>query len=84
MEILIKVTPQAYDRLRKHTSPDSPALEAIDKATRIDHSIEGVLFAGYAIACNEVQARIIFDVAKEYCPEIIPDIEEAITLARSR
>jgi hypothetical protein len=83
MEILIKIPPQAYGRLRRHISPDSPAFEAIDKASRIDHSIEGVLFAGYTIACNEVQARIIFDIAKQYCPEIIPDIEEAIMLARS-
>ena len=83
MEILIKIPPQAYDRLRSHISTESPAREAIDKANRIDHSIEGVLFAGYTIACNEVQARIILDIAKQHCPEIIPDIEEAITLAQS-
>jgi hypothetical protein len=84
MEILIKIPPQAYDRLRRHISTDSPAFEAVDKASRIDHSIEGVLFAGYAIACNEVQARILLDIAKQHCSEIIPDIEKAITLARSR
>jgi len=50
MEILIKIPPQAYERLRRHISTDSPAFEAVDKASRIDHSIEGVLFAGYAVA----------------------------------
>jgi hypothetical protein len=83
MEILIKIPPQAYERLRRDISTDSPAFEAVDKASRIDHSIEGVLFAGYAIACNDVQARILLDKAKQHCPEIIPDIEKAITLARS-
>jgi hypothetical protein len=83
MEILIKIAPQAYDRLRSYISTESAAHEAIEKAGRIDHSIEGVLFAGYSIACNEEQARIILEIAKQCCPEIIPTIEEAITLARS-
>jgi hypothetical protein len=82
MEILIKIAPQAYGRLRSHISTRSAAHEAIEKASRIDHAIEGVLFAGYTIACNEEQARIILEIAKQCCPEIIPDIEEAITLAR--
>ena len=83
MEILIKIAPQAYDRLRRNISTESVAYEAIEKASRIDHSIEGVLFAGYAIACNEEQARIILEIAKQCCPEIIPPIEQAVTLARS-
>jgi hypothetical protein len=83
MEILIKIAPQAYDRLRRNISTESVVYEAIEKASRIDHSIEGVLFAGYAIACNEEQARIILEIAKQCCPEIIPAIEQAVTLARS-
>ena len=83
MEILIKIAPQAYDRLRRHISTESAAHEAIEKASRIDHAIEGVLFAGYTIACNEEQARIILEIAKQCCTEIIPTIEEAIRLARS-
>jgi hypothetical protein len=83
LEIFIKIAPRAYDRLRSHISAESAAHEAIEKASRIDHSVEGVLFAGYTIACNEEQARIILEVAKRHCPEIIPDIEKAITLARS-
>ena len=83
MEILIKIAPQAYDRLRSHISTDSAAHETIETASRIDHAIEGVLFAGYTIACNEEQARIILEIAKQCCPEIIPTIEEAVRLARS-
>jgi hypothetical protein len=84
MEIFIKIAPRAYDRLRSHIPTASAAHEAIENASRIDHSIEGVLFAGYSIPCNEEQARIILEIAREHCPEITPDIEKAITFARSR
>ena len=82
MEIFIKIPPRAYARLRSHIPVDSAAHEAIEKASRIDHSVEGVLFAGYTIGCNEEQARIILEAARQCCPEIIPDIEKAITLPR--
>jgi hypothetical protein len=84
MDIFIKVTLQGYTRLRDQIPAESDAREAIEKATRIDHSLEGVLFAGYTIPCNEHQARIILETAQQRCPEIVPDVEEAITLARSR
>ena len=83
MEIFIKIAPQAYHRLRSHIPSKSAAHEAIEKAHRIDHSIEGVLFAGYSIACNEDQALIILEIAEQFCPEIVQDIEKAITRARS-
>jgi hypothetical protein len=82
MEIFIKIPPRAYNRLRSHVPADSSAHEAIEKASRIDHSVEGVLFAGYSIPCNEEQAQIILEIAKQYCAEIVPDIEKTITLAR--
>jgi hypothetical protein len=84
MEIFIKIAPRAYQLLRSRISTESTAHEAIKKASRIDHSIEGVLFAGYSIPCNEEQARIILELAKQCCPDIAPDIEKAMTLARSR
>lgn len=83
MEIFIKLAPRAYNQLRSHIPAESAAHEAIEKASRIDHSLEGVVFAGYSIPCNDEQARIILEIAKQYCPDIIPDIEKAITLARS-
>ncbi|TMA12854.1 MAG: hypothetical protein E6J89_03425 [Deltaproteobacteria bacterium] len=82
MELFIKVAPRHYDRLRGRIRSDSPAYQAIDKATRIDHSLEGVLFKGYNILCDEEQARIILEIAKQCCPEIIADIQEAVRLAR--
>jgi hypothetical protein len=82
MEVFIKIAPQEFSRLRDRITSDSPAHEAIDKATPINHAIEGVLFEGYNITCDENQARTILEVAQECCPEIIPDIEQAIKLAR--
>ena len=82
MEIFLKVPPRAFDRLRSHIAADSPAHEAIEKASRIDYAVEGVVFAGYSIPCSEQQLRIIFEVAKECCPEIIPDVKKVLTHAR--
>jgi hypothetical protein len=83
METFLKIPPRAYIRLRSHIPTDSPAHEAIEKASRIDHAVEGVVFAGYSIPCNEPQLRIIFEIAKQCCPEIIPDVEKALTRTRS-
>jgi hypothetical protein len=82
MDIFIKVAPQYYERLRSQIPTESAAREAIDKATRIDHAVEGVLFEGYNIPCDEDQAGIILETAKKYCPEIVQNIEEALQLAR--
>jgi hypothetical protein len=83
MNTFIKVAPRYYERLRNQIPIESPAREAIDKATRIDHAVEGVLFEGYNIPCDEDQARILLETAKQYCPEIVRDIEEALKLSRS-
>jgi hypothetical protein len=83
MEMFIKIAPRAYNLLRSHIPAESAAHQAIEKASRIDHSVEGVLFAGYSVPCNDEQARILLEIAKQFCPEIIPDIETAIALARS-
>ena len=42
MNKFIKVAPRYYERLRSQIPVESPAREAIDKATRIDHAVEGV------------------------------------------
>jgi hypothetical protein len=83
MEIHIKLAPSQYERLRNSYPLDSPVRDLIDNARRIDHAIEGVLFAGYAIVCNEAQARIFLETTKQCCPEVIPDIERAIKLAQA-
>ena len=82
MEIFIKIAPRSYNLLRSHIPAESPAHEAIEKASRIDHSVEGVLFAGYTIPCSEAQALLILEIARQNCPEITSDIEKAIRLAR--
>jgi hypothetical protein len=82
MDIFLKVAPRDYHRLRKQIPGDSPAHEAIGKATRIDYSFEGVVFEGYNIPCDENQARIILEAAKQCCPEAAPSIEKAMSLAR--
>ena len=82
MDIFIKVAPRYYEQLRSQIPTESPAREAIDKATRIDHAVEGVLFEGYNIPCDQDQARILLKTAKLHCPEIVRDIQEALRLAQ--
>jgi hypothetical protein len=83
MDIHIKMAREQYQRLRSGFPANSPLRHLIDNASRIDHAVEGVLFAGYDIACNEDQARAFLETAKQCCPEVIPDIEKAIKFARS-
>jgi hypothetical protein len=83
MDIFIKVAPRQYDRLRSQIPTESSAYEAINKATQIDHAVEGVLFEGYSIPCDEDQARILLETAKQHCPEIVRDIQEVLRLVRS-
>lgn len=82
MEIIIKLAPRSYKELRSHIPTRSPAHETIENATRIDHSVEGVLFAGYTLVCDDQQARIIRETAQRYCADAVPDIDKAIAAAR--
>jgi hypothetical protein len=84
MDIFIKVARRDYERLRTQIPNNSPAREAVDKATPIEHAIEGVQFEGYNIPCDQNQARILIEIAKQCCPAIIPDIEKAISIAAPR
>jgi hypothetical protein len=84
MEIFIKLGTRDYNRLRSHIPSSSSAQDAITRATPIDHSLEGVQFAGYTIPCSEEQARIVLDIANQCCPEIVPAIEEAIRFATTK
>jgi hypothetical protein len=79
MQIFIKLATRDYTRLRSHITFHSVAHEAIEKATWIEHSLDGLLFAGYSIPCNPEQARTILETAKGCCPEMISTIEQTIS-----
>jgi hypothetical protein len=81
MEIFLKVASRHFDVLRDRTPPDSPVHKALGQTTPIEHSLDGVEFEGYTIPCDERQARLLLEVARSYCPEIIRDIQNAIKLA---
>jgi hypothetical protein len=84
MEIFIKVAPKEYQQLRSQIPSDSAAREAIDKATPIEGALDGVLFEGYNIPCNERQAHIIREIAMQYFPDITRSVDNAIMLARDK
>ena len=82
MNVVIKISPENYRMLRSHISTDSPAHDAVETATRIEHAVEGVLFAGYNIVCSEAQARIILETARRHCPAAVFEIEKALNAPR--
>ncbi len=83
MEIFIKLASREYEKLRSGIPDGSPAHEAIGSAARIDYSLDGVLFEGYRISCSERDARLLREIARQCCPEIVSKIQEAIRLAES-
>ena len=83
MEILIKLGSGEYHQLRSHIPDGSSAREAVERATRIDYSVGGVLFEGYTVLCDEDAARGLQEIAAHHCPEIVRKIQEAVRLAKS-
>ena len=82
-EIFIKVAAQPYERLRSRIPSQSPAHKAVAQATRIPYSLDGVQFDGYHLHCDEGQARILLETARERCPEIVEEIHKAIAFTGS-
>jgi hypothetical protein len=83
MKIYIKLASRDYEKLRSRFPSGSPAHEAIERATRIDYSLDGVLFEGYNIPCDQSHAHMLLEIARQYCPEIVSEIQKAMRLAES-
>jgi len=83
MKIFIKLASRDYEKLRSRIPSGAPVHEAIDRATRIDYSLDGVLFEGYNIPCDESDARMLLEIARQYCPEIVSEIQKAMRFAES-
>ena len=83
MKIFIKLASRDYEKLRSRIPRGAPAHEAIQRATRIDYSLDGVLFEGYNIPCDERDARMLLEIARQCCPEIVSEIQKAMRFAES-
>ena len=81
MEVVVKLSKNSYRRLRGHVPSDSKAYEPMEKAASFEHSMEGVLFAGYTIVCGGEQARALLAIARRECPEAVAEIEKALDAA---
>ena len=83
MKIFIKLASRDYKKLRSRIPSGAPVHEAIERATRIDYSLDGVLFEGYNIPCDERDARMLLEIARQCCPEIVSEIQKAKRFAES-
>ncbi len=82
MEILVKVSLKDYECLVSQLG--SPAHKAIAMAAPTGGSIGGVEFEGYTIPCDEEQARILLETARQHCPHAVFEIQKAITYAKQQ
>lgn len=82
MDLFIELAPKHYEQLRSRIPGPSAAHRFLSRATRIDYSIEGIVFEGYSFPCKVDQTGILLEACERYCPENLPDIQQAIRLAR--
>ena len=82
MDIFIKVARRYYERLRSQIPTESPAREAIDKATRIDHAVEGYCLKVTIFPVTRTRRASFSKQRDNIAPRLSRDIEEALRLAR--
>jgi hypothetical protein len=81
LEVVIKLSPKVFEKLRAAIPAGSKVAEALDSATPIDYAVDGVTFSGYEIRCSYEEAQLLHGVAREYCPEASFDLEKAIKIS---
>jgi hypothetical protein len=72
---LIEFSTEHYDSLLKRASEASPIYFRLKNAVKIDANTVAVL-------CNVVEALMLLQVAKHFCPDAVPQIEKAIRFAQ--
>lgn len=80
MKILIELFQPHYDPLLQHVDEDSREYEVLRNAVLLrypDRAAPTLL-----LVCEHDEAKSLLDYAQHWCPEAIPQIEEAITMHR--
>jgi hypothetical protein len=75
MKPLIELSIEHYESLLKRATEDSPLYFRLKNAVKIQANTIAVL-------CDLDQAEMLLQVAKHFCPDAVPQIENAIRLAR--
>jgi hypothetical protein len=77
MKIILYI--EAYELLRAHIPPDTPAYTALLAATIFKG--RSSMFDQYWIECGDVEAEMYLAAAEQYFPERVEEIQSAIPTA---
>jgi len=76
-EMLIYLSPTKYELFLLRTTKDSPARLTLAGAREIDTHPSSKFSNKWVIFCDRFKAAALYNVAKEVCPEAMPEIEIA-------
>jgi hypothetical protein len=75
MKPLIEISIEQYESLLKYASDTSPLYSRLKNSVKTESNTIAVL-------CDKDEADRLRKVAKHFCPEAVPQIEEAIRVAQ--
>jgi hypothetical protein len=82
MKVRIQLTPEEYHRLKDHIPKRSRAYSALKNATELIGFINAPPLQ-FSIQCDESDAQVLLESAKDHCPVALQKIEASISLSRS-
>ena len=80
MKIMIQLTPEDWDCLLEHVPNGSGTYAALKNATDL-HGYINMPPLEFVVYCDENEAKLLLDTAKNHCPTAVRAIEEAIKVA---
>jgi len=81
--MIISLSPTKYELFLRRISKTSPARLTLAKAKEIDTHPSSKLTNKWVIVCDRSNAAALHMVAKQFCPEALPEIEIAFKHAVS-
>jgi hypothetical protein len=71
--MVIYLSPKQYELFLRRIDAGSPARFTLAKAKQIDVQLD----SKWLIFCDRANATVLHKVARQYCPEALPEIETA-------
>ena len=84
MLVTIGLARSNYEQLLNNLPPESPAFTVLSRCPELYRwGREAPLFKCVVIECNQDEAIVLLEAAKQYCKQAIDDIEYGIKLSRA-
>jgi hypothetical protein len=82
MKVLIEIYPVQYDSLLRRVTEEAAIYSTLKNAVKVQRSSGGMEQEIMAILCDADDAEMLRQAAQEYCPEVVPQIENKMRLPR--